>query len=119
MLENNNKRIIRELAKKTGKQNRIRNLVLWNTVILVTILFTAILTVCVSMAENMTTMFVREHGTRETATVTYPTKEQVLVAREMVNVRAAGVTIMTGEVSDLSGVVEGELVMTQKSLKNI
>ena len=110
MLENNNKRIIRELAKKTGKQNRIRNLVLWNTVILVTILFTAILTVCVSMAENMTTMFVREHGTRETATVTYPTKEQVLAAREMVNVRAAGVTIMTGEVSDLSGVVEGELV---------
>lgn len=110
MLENNNKRIIRELAKKIGKQNRIRNLVLENTIILVTVLFVAILTVCISMSENLTTMFVREAGTRETATLTNPTEEQVLAAKQMVNVRAAGVTIMAGEVTDLLGKVEGELV---------
>lgn len=110
MLENNNKRIVRELAKKTGKQNRIRNLVLGNTIILVTVLITTILTVCISMSENLTTMFVREAGTRETVTLTNPTEEQVLAAKQMVNVRAAGVTILTGEVTDLSGEVEGELV---------
>ena len=114
MFENNNKKVIKELAKKTGKQNRIRNLVLGNTVILVTMLITTILTVCISMAQNMTTMFVRELGSRETVTVTNPNKEQFQAAKEMGNVRAAGLTILTGEVTDFSGKAEGELVYYDK-----
>lgn len=121
MLENNNKKIVRELAKKTGKQNRIRNLILGNAIIVVTVLITTILTVCLSMCDNMTTMFVRQNGTRETATLTRPTNEQVLAAKEMVNVRAVGITILTGEVTDLSEEMEGELVYydTEEFTKHI
>lgn len=110
MLENNNKKIVKELAQKTGKQNQVRNLILGNAIILVTVLITTILTVCVSMADNLTTMFVREAGTRATVTISNPTNEQIVAAKQMVNVRAAGVIILTGEVTDSVGKLKGELV---------
>lgn len=114
MLENNNKKAIRDLARKVGKNNRVRNLILGNTVVLVAAMITAILMVCASLAENLNTMLIREKGTRESVTLSCPSEAQVSEAKKKTSVRAAGVTIHTGEIADESKQLVGELVYYDK-----
>ena len=64
MLKNNNQEIVRKIAFRSMKQNRIRNGIVILAVILTTFMFTTIFTIGASMAEGMMVMLTRQQGTR-------------------------------------------------------
>ena len=56
MLQNNNREIVRKIAFRSMKQNRIRNGIVILAVILTTFMFTTIFTIGASLAEGMVVM---------------------------------------------------------------
>ena len=62
MLQNNNREIVRKIAFRSMKQNRIRNGIVILAVILTTFMFTTIFTIGASLAEGMVVMLTRQHS---------------------------------------------------------
>ena len=62
MLQNNNREIVRKIAFRSMKQNRIRNGIVILAVILTTFMFTTIFTIGASLAEGMVVMLTRQPG---------------------------------------------------------
>ena len=77
MLKNNNQEIVRKIAFRSMKQNRIRNGIVILAVILTTFMFTTIFTIGASMAEGMMVMLTRQQGTRSSIYLNNPTTEQI------------------------------------------
>ena len=77
MLKNNNQEIVRKIAFRSMKQNRIRNGIVILAVILTTFMFTTIFTIGASIAEGMMVMLTRQQGTRSSIYLNNPTTEQI------------------------------------------
>lgn len=77
MLQNNNREIVRKIAFRSMKQNRIRNGIVILAVILTTFMFTTIFTIGASLAEGMVVMLTRQQGTRSSIYLDHPMAAQV------------------------------------------
>jgi len=103
MLRNNNGQAVKRISVRSMKQNRIRNLFVMLAVILMTFMFTTVFSIGFSMAKNMSTMMLRQQGTRSQIFLMYPTKEQVEQARTCEALQAAGVMIPVAAAEPVSG----------------
>lgn len=100
MLDNNNKEVINRLYRKMLKQNKLRNRVTILAIILTTFMFTTIFTIGFSLAENLNEMLLRQMGSSASIYLNCPTEEQIDQIRGIDLVRAAGIRIQTGYMSD-------------------
>ena len=100
MLKNNNQEIVRKIAFRSMKQNRIRNGIVILAVILTTFMFTTIFTIGASMAEGMMVMLTRQQGTRSSIYLNNPTTEQIQQITDNHDLYAAGLQIQTGTAYD-------------------
>ena len=96
MLQNNNREIVRKIAFRSMKQNRIRNGIVILAVILTTFMFTTIFTIGASLAEGMVVMLTRQQGTRSSIYLDHPMAAQVQQIEENRYLYAAGVQIQAG-----------------------
>ena len=83
MLKNNNQEIVRKIAFRSMKQNRIRNGIVILAVILTTFMFTTIFTIGASMAEGMMVMLTRQQGTRSSIYLNNPTKNTATFSKHL------------------------------------
>lgn len=90
MLQNNNREIVRKIAFRSMKQNRIRNGIVILAVILTTFMFTTIFTIGASLAEGMVVMLTRQQGTRSSIYLDHPMAAQVQQIEENRYLYAAG-----------------------------
>ena len=100
MLKNNNQEIVRKIAFRSMKQNRIRNGIVILAVILTTFMFTTIFTIGASMAEGMMVMLTRQQGTRSSIYLNNPTTEQIQQITDNHDLYAVGLQIQTGTAYD-------------------
>ncbi|MDE6025671.1 MAG: ABC transporter permease [Lachnospiraceae bacterium] len=98
MLRNNNKTAVKRISRRSLKNNRVRNVFSMLAIMLTTIMFTTIFTLCFSIYENIKTMSIRQQGTVASIYYTHPTDEQLEAVRELKNLNAVGVQIYAGSV---------------------
>lgn len=98
MLRNNNKTAVKRISRRSLKNNRVRNVFSMLAIMLTTIMFTTIFTLCFSVYENMKTMCMRQQGTTASIFYKHPTNEQLEAVRKLKQVDAAGVQIFAGSV---------------------
>ena len=98
MLRNNNKTAVKRISRRSLKNNRVRNVFSMLAIMLTTIMFTTIFTLCFSIYENIKTMSIRQQGTVASIYYTHPTNEQLEAVRELKNLNAVGVQIYAGSV---------------------
>lgn len=98
MLRNNNKTAVKRISRRSLKNNRVRNVFSMLAIMLTTIMFTTIFTLCFSVYENIKTMYIRQQGTVASIYYTHPTNEQLEAVRELRNLNAVGVQIYAGSV---------------------
>lgn len=75
MLRNNNKTAVKRISRRSLKNNRVRNVFSMLAIMLTTIMFTTIFTLCFSVYENMKTMCMRQQGTTASIFYKHPTNE--------------------------------------------
>ncbi len=98
MLKNNNKTAVKRISSRSLKNNRVRNVFSMVAIMLTTIMFTTIFTLCFSIYENIKTMYMRQQGTTATIFYAHPTDEQLEAVRELKDLNAVGVQIFAGSV---------------------
>ncbi|MCM1399608.1 MAG: ABC transporter permease [Clostridium sp.] len=98
MLKNNNKTAVKRISRQSLKNNRARNVFSMLAIMLTTIMFTTIFTLCFSLYENIETMFVREEGTAANIFYQHPTYEQLEAVKGLKHINAVGVQIYAGAV---------------------
>lgn len=97
MLRNNNEIAINRIAKRSMKSNRTRNIFAVIAIILTTFMFTTVFSIGFSMAKNMSTMLVRQQGTKSSIYIDNPTKEQINQAKKIKGINAAGIRVHAGD----------------------
>lgn len=98
MLKNNNKTAVKRISRRSLKNNRVRNVFSMLAIMLTTIMFTTIFTLCFSLNENMKAMYTRQHGTAASIFYKHPTNEQLEAIKGLKQVNAVGVQIFAGSV---------------------
>lgn len=103
MLKNNNQLAVKKLSSRSLKQNRTRNLFAILAIVLTTFMFTTVFSIGFSLAKNLSTMMLRQQGTKTTITLEQPEKKQVKQAESARNLNAAGIKIPAGIFTDITG----------------
>ncbi len=103
MLENNNKEVIKRLASRFMKQNKLRNRIFIIAIILTTVMFTTIFGIGFSIAGNLSDMMIRERGTIATIELENPTTEQISQIKNIKGVRGAGISVDAGKLDISDG----------------
>lgn len=98
MLKNNNKTAVKRISGRSLKNNRVRNVFSMLAIMLTTLMFTTIFTLCFSLYENIKTMFMREQGSYATIFYQHPTNEQLEAVKKLKHLNAVGVQIYVGAV---------------------
>lgn len=96
MLKNNNKDVVKRISRRSMKMNRVRNIFSILAIVMTTLMFTAVFTLCYSLFINMDIMLVRQQGTKASIYLYYPTQSQLEAVRNTEDVRAVGVRIKAG-----------------------
>lgn len=98
MLKNNNTIAEKRISRRSMKANLIRNVFSVLAIVLTTLMFTAVFTICYSIYKNMDTMLLRQQGTRSTIYLDKPTEEQLHEVQRTKKLRAVGIRISAGYV---------------------
>lgn len=96
MLKNDNKDVVKRISRRSMKMNRVRNIFSILAIVMTTLMFTAVFTLCYSLFINMDIMLVRQQGTKASIYLYYPTQSQLEAVRNTEDVRAVGVRIKAG-----------------------
>lgn len=91
MLENNNKKAIKLITKRTLRKNRTRNIFAVLAIVLTTLMLTSVFTICLSLGKNMNIMYLRQQGSKASIFLNSPEEEQINKIRNMEDVNAAGI----------------------------
>ncbi len=110
MLKNNNQKAVKRIGIRSMKNNRMRNIFAVLAIILTTFMFTTVFSIGFSLAENMSTMLLRQAGTRSEIFLMYPTAEQIEQAKRCSALDHAGTMIPVGKALPLDG-EEFEILM--------
>lgn len=96
MLKNDNRDAVKRISRRSMKMNRVRNVFSILAIVMTTLMFTTVFTLCYSIYKNMDIMLTRQQGTKASIYLYNPTRSQLDAARDTDGVRAAGVRISAG-----------------------
>lgn len=96
MLKNNNKKIINKISGRTLKNNRTRNIFIIIAIILTTFMFTTVFGIGFSLVKNLSTMMLRQQGTKSSIFLDNPDDSQITEVKDSKYLVAAGIKIQTG-----------------------
>lgn len=96
MLKNNNQEIVKKIGKRTLAKNKTRNIFVIMAIVLTTFMFTTVFTIGFSLVKNLSTMMLRQQGTKSTIFLPEPDKDQIEKVKEVKSLYAAGLKIQTG-----------------------
>lgn len=82
MLENNNKKIVGKLAKRSFFKNKLRNIAAVTAIALTALLFTSIITIGIGASQSMTLTSQKQKGSKADADLRYMTAEQFQKLKE-------------------------------------
>lgn len=82
MLENNNKKVVGKLAKRSFFNNKLRNIAAVTAIALTALLFTSIITIGIGASQSMTLTSQKQKGSRSDADLRYMTAEQFQELKE-------------------------------------
>lgn len=99
MLKNDNRDAVKRISRRSMKMNRVRNVFSILAIVMTTLMFTTVFTLCYSIYKNMDIMLTRQQGTKASIYLYCPTRSQIDVVRDTEGVRAAGVRIRAGNSS--------------------
>jgi putative ABC transport system permease protein len=93
MYENNNKAIVKKLAKLSIKANRMRNIFAVLAIILTTVLFTTVFTIGMSMVKSVEYSTMRQVGTSSHGDFKYLTTEEYEIIKKHKDIKEYGITV--------------------------
>ena len=93
MYENNNKAIVNKLANRSIRANRMRNLFAIIAIIFITVLFTTIFTIGISMLKSIEYSTMRQVGGSNHGRFKYLTTEEYEILKEHKDIKEYGITI--------------------------
>ena len=93
MLENNNKKAIKLITKRTLRKNRTRNTFAVLAIVLTTLMLTSVFSICFSLGRNMNIMYLRQQGSKASIFLNNPEEDQINKIKNMEDVNAAGIRI--------------------------
>lgn len=96
MLKNNNQEVVKRIAARSMKHNRMQNLFAVLAIILTTFMFTTVFSIGFSLGKNLNIMRLREQGTKATIYLANPTEEQIAQVKQCDHLNAAGIQIDVG-----------------------
>lgn len=101
-MRNTNQAAVRKLSARSLRQNRVRNFFVILAIILTTFMFTTVFSIGFSLGKNLSTMMLRQQGTKRSIWLEQPGEEQIAQARKAKHLHAAGIQIPTGIATDRS-----------------
>ncbi|MBU5426320.1 FtsX-like permease family protein [Tissierella pigra] len=93
MYENNNKAIVKKLAKRSIKTNRMRNVFAVLAIILTTVLFTTVFTIGISMVKSIEYSIMRQVGSSDHGGFKYLTTEEYEIIKKHKDIKEYGITV--------------------------
>lgn len=96
MLKNDNQAVVKRISRRSMKMNRVRNIFSILAIVMTTLMFTTVFTLCYSIFKNMDIMLVRQQGTKASIYLYNPTQSQLDAARDTEGICAVGVRIRAG-----------------------
>ena len=93
MYENNNKAIVKKLAKRSIKTNRMRNVFAVLAIILTTVLFTTVFTIGMSMVKSIEYSIMRQVGGSDHGGFKYLTTEEYEIIKKHKDIKEYGITV--------------------------
>lgn len=99
MLKNDNRDAVKRISRRSMKMNRVRNVFSILAIVMTTLMFTTVFTLCYSIYKNMDIMLTRQQGTKASIYLYCPTRSQIDAVRDTEGVRAAGVRVRAGNSS--------------------
>lgn len=90
MLENNNKKIVDKLAKRSFFKNKMRNIAAVTAIALTALLFTSIITIGIGASQSMTLTSQKQKGSKADADLRYMTADQFQKLKESDMVETVG-----------------------------
>ncbi|MSU02731.1 ABC transporter permease [Tissierella pigra] len=93
MYENNNKAIVKKLAKRSIKTNRMRNVFAVLAIILTTVLFTTVFTIGISMVKSIEYSIMRQVGSSDHGGFKYLTTEEYEIIKKHKTIKEYGITV--------------------------
>ena len=107
-MRNNNKEIISLLARRSYRDNHMRNTILIGAVAFVVLMLFCVFSLSVGKIETDILLYTRNGGTAANTTLEYPTQEQYEQIQELSYIKSVGKSIFFGTADEYSCVVLDE-----------